>query len=65
MPLRGNVPHRYILSRRVAVAKRLLADGEMSVAEVASTMGFSSQSHFGRMFRQITGTTPKRYQSCS
>jgi AraC-like DNA-binding protein len=34
----------------------------MSVAEVALTLGFASQSHFTASFHRATGTTPKRYQ---
>jgi AraC family transcriptional regulator len=59
----GMSPHQYILRRRVDAAKQLLADGDLPVAEVASALGFSTQSHFGRIFRQITGMTPKRYRA--
>jgi AraC family transcriptional regulator len=58
----GMSPHQYVMRERIAEAKRLLAAGGMSVAEVAFAVGFASQSHFGDIFRQRVGTTPRRYQ---
>ena len=58
----GVTPHQYVMRERVGEAKRLLAKGHMSVAEVALTVGFASQSHFTDLFRRAVGTTPKRYQ---
>lgn len=58
----GMTPHQYVMRERLAEAKRLLAAGCMSIAEVAFALGFSSQSHFHAIFRRATGTSPKRYQ---
>jgi AraC family transcriptional regulator len=58
----GVTPHQYVMRERVGEAKCLLAKGRMSVAEVALTVGFASQSHFTDLFRRAVGTTPKRYQ---
>jgi len=59
----GVPPHHYVLQERIREARRLLAVGRMSISELALNLGFSDQSHFSRMFRKMTGTTPKRYQS--
>ncbi|WP_328297386.1 AraC family transcriptional regulator [Streptomyces sp. NBC_00435] len=56
----GIAPHQYVLSRRVALARRLLLDGHPA-AEAALTAGFYDQSHFTRHFKRIVGTTPGRY----
>ena len=58
----GVTPHQYVIRERVREATRLLAARRMSVAEVALTLGFSSQSHFTEIFQKAIGTTPKRYQ---
>ena len=58
----GMTPHQFVMRERIAEAKRLLAAGCMSVAEVALGLGFSSQSHFHAIFRRATGISPKRYQ---
>ena len=58
----GMTPHQYVKRQRIAKAKRLLAEGHLSIAEVALAAGFANQSHFGEAFRQLVGATPKRYQ---
>jgi AraC family transcriptional regulator len=58
----GITPYQYMLRQRIAEAQRLLAAGHLSVAEVAFALGFTSQSHFGEIFRRAVGTSPKRYQ---
>ncbi|MFK0220987.1 helix-turn-helix domain-containing protein [Streptomyces vinaceus] len=56
----GIAPHQYLISRRVALARRMLLDGRPA-AEVAVGAGFHDQSHFTRHFKRIVGTTPGRY----
>jgi AraC family transcriptional regulator len=45
----GTTPHRYIVNERVALAKELIFRGQMLV-EIASVLGFASQSHFSGVF---------------
>jgi AraC family transcriptional regulator len=59
----GIPPHHYVLQERIHEAQRKLAEGRMSISELALNLGFSDQSHFSRAFRKMTGTTPKRYQN--
>jgi AraC-like DNA-binding protein len=42
----GCSPSNYILRRKVAHAQQLLLDPRLSIADVATTMGFSTQAHF-------------------
>ena len=58
----GLTPHRYLVHRRVARARVLLARGR-TPADVAAEVGFADQSHLGRHFRAICGTTPARYRA--
>lgn len=53
----GVTPYRFVLQRRVAAARRLLAS-DAALAEIAYVVGFASQSHFTTMFRRETGITP-------
>jgi len=55
-------PYQYVILQRVMRAKQLLKCQELSITEVALQCGFNSQSHLGKWFRQLTGTTPKAYQ---
>jgi AraC family transcriptional regulator len=48
----------YVQRLRVQYACRLLTSGETSLAEVALAAGFADQSHFTRVCRRLTGTTP-------
>ncbi len=50
-------PHAYQESVRIRHAQRLIRAG-MSLADVAVEVGFSSQSHLTRCFKQIIGVTP-------
>ena len=43
-------------------AKALLAESRLPLAEVGLRTGFSHQSHFTRLFRRLTGTTPQSYR---
>jgi AraC family transcriptional regulator len=57
----GVSPHVFILNRRIARAKRMLA-GSDPIAQIAPACGFSSQSHLNRMFKAITGATPMAWR---
>lgn len=56
----GMPPYQYLESVRVRQAQQLLMAGEPLV-EVAHQVGFSSQSHFTRRFKQIIGVPPGAY----
>ncbi|QYE35647.1 AraC family transcriptional regulator [Polymorphobacter sp. PAMC 29334] len=58
----GSTPYAYLTSRRVAVAKRALADGKLNIGAVAALCGFRTSGQFARMFKQMTGMTPTRFR---
>jgi AraC-like DNA-binding protein len=53
----GMPPYRYVTMRRLA-AVELIRKTLKPLAEVAIEVGFSDQSHFTRVFTQMTGETP-------
>ena len=53
-------PYTYPESVRIRHAQRLIETGK-PLAEVAAEVGFSSQSHLTRRFKQIIGVTPGQY----
>ena len=57
----GVSPAKYITRIRIEECKALLTDGEMSVGEIASLMGYSSIPHFCKQFRQWTGSSPAEF----
>lgn len=56
----GMPPYAYLESFRIRQAQRLIEAGR-PLAEVAFEVGFSSQSHLTRRFKQFIGVTPGRY----
>ena len=61
----GVSPHQYLIQLRVNSARSLLSagSGERSLAEVASAVGFSDQSHLTRHFKRIVGVTPRQFRA--
>jgi AraC-like DNA-binding protein len=58
----GQTPLAFLTEQRVRRARRLLADARRTVSDVALAVGFSSPSHFIRVFQRHVGQTPKQYQ---
>src|SRR5271154_2050551 len=59
----GLAPHRWLMRRRVDVAKAMVLEGAMPLAEIALACCFSDQSHFTRVFSSITGMPPGRWRA--
>ena len=53
-------PKRYYMETRLARARNLLMQTELSIIEVALASGFSSPSHFSKCYRAQYGSTPYR-----
>jgi YesN/AraC family two-component response regulator len=49
--------------QRVLAAKRLLANPDMSVTDVAAAVGFADPSYFTRVFRKQQGVSPTDYRA--
>lgn len=54
----GVRPHDYLLHRRIERAKRLLAQTETAIVDIALAVGFQSQAHFSTVFKQRVGDSP-------
>ncbi len=59
----GITPMQAVVRARVECVKLKLITGRDSIAAIAHTCGFASQSHMGRVFRQSTGETPAGYRA--
>jgi AraC family transcriptional regulator len=53
---------RFINRRRISASFMILRAGETSLLKVALDLGFSSQSHFTRLFSGLTGMTPASFR---
>lgn len=59
----GLTLERYLMTRRIAAAERMLLEPLASVSEVAENLGFSDPAYFARVFRKIAGCTPSAYRN--
>jgi len=57
----GLTPFAYQRSRRIEKARAVLRTGK-SIADAAAAAGFADQSHLGRSFRAVMGSTPGEYR---
>lgn len=58
----GATPQQYLDWARLAAATDGLANGSMSIADLAETLGFSEQTHFTRFFQQRMGLSPTMFR---
>lgn len=61
----GTSPYQYLISARVAEGKRLLRNTTWPLAEIALSVGFSSQAHFTTSFKNVVGVTPSSYRNAT
>lgn len=59
----GNTPIGYKNAVKIQKSMELLYETDMSVEEIAETLGFSSTAHFRKQFKQILGVTPKKIRN--
>jgi AraC family transcriptional activator of mtrCDE len=52
----------FLTKVRMMIAAELLTDTDQSIGSIAATVGFHSESSFGRAFRLATATTPARFR---
>jgi AraC family transcriptional regulator len=60
---RGCSIGQYVHRIRVDNACRRIADGDVSLANLALEVGFADQTHFSRVFKQLTGMTPGGFRA--
>jgi len=58
----GITPYQYVLKERIKWAQYMLRTTDLSLAEIAFSAGFSSQSHFTRTFGKQKSMTPQNYR---
>lgn len=51
-----------VIRQRIARAKIMFRKTKLTIAEVASALGFCNGSHLSNVFRRIAGMTPGAYR---
>jgi AraC-like DNA-binding protein len=59
----GETLASYVRRLRVERARRLLDTTDYEISQIAYQTGFSSQSHFQNVFKQLTGETPREWRN--
>ena len=55
----------YLNLVRVEKSKTLLLTERISLVDIAASIGFYDQSYFNKVFKKITGVTPKKFKECN
>jgi AraC-type DNA-binding domain-containing proteins len=58
----GQTPIDYIIKTRIEKACELLANDNLSIAEVSNSVGYSDQFIFSKQFKKSKGETPSSYR---
>ena len=58
----GVTPSRYVTQRKIEQAKSMLDTHSLTVSEIAELCGFSDVYYFSKVFKQICGVPPSRWE---
>ena len=58
----GTSPSKYLTGLRMAQAKKLLLDTNLTVREIAVRVGYPDPFHFSRIFRNTAGMSPAQFR---
>jgi len=59
----GLTPNEYVNRKRIEKSLELLLATDLSLDQIAQTVGYSSASYYIRMFRKLIGQTPATFRS--
>jgi AraC-like DNA-binding protein len=59
----GITLEKYLIRLKIERVKELLSYGEMTLAEIAEELRYSSSQHLSTQFRQVTGQTVTEYKT--
>ena len=58
----GETPNVYITKRRLERAELALVTSDLSIKDIAKTLGYDDCSYFNRVFKQSEGVSPQQYR---
>ncbi len=59
----GRTVQDWIIERRMAEARRLLASTDLPIGEIARRVGLSDPGYFARLFRNTAGVSPRQWRA--
>jgi|GEM_PF-871667 AraC-like DNA-binding protein len=58
----GTAPREYLIACRIDQARKLLAESNLTVKEIAAKLGYSSPYFMSRQFKDVTGRSPSEFR---
>jgi AraC-like DNA-binding protein len=58
----GKTIQTYMTEEKMKYAEQLLLYSERPISEISSSLGYSSQSYFGKVFKNFSGYAPSEYK---
>ncbi len=58
----GASPMKYLTTLRIEKAKFLLSESDVSVSNIAASLGYSDVLYFSRIFKKAVGESPTAYR---
>lgn len=59
----GRSPRAYLEERRIARVERQLIESDRKISDIARSAGYQDPFHFSRVFKRVTGVSPREYRS--
>lgn len=57
-------PYKYLTEYRLSKAASLLKNSDELIGNIATFVGIEQSSHFGKLFKEKTGMSPREYRKC-
>lgn len=58
----GTSPYKYILNLRIKQGKYLLMNTNLSISDIAKSVGYDDPLHFSRIFKKYEGLSPTQFK---
>jgi len=58
----GQTPIHFINSIKINIAIEYLENSSFSIATISNLVGFNSENHFRKLFKEVTGITPLKFR---
>ena len=58
----GSTPYKYLLDRKIVIAKQMLVSTSMRVQEISEALGFVDAYYFSDIFKTKTGLSPLMFR---
>lgn len=55
----------YLMQKRIEKSMSLLCETDMTIIEIAHSVGFHESTHFSRTFKKLRGISPREYRSAA